>query len=309
MAAISTWSKTAADNNSSPPNGAPEGWAPSAVNNVIRENMAQVRTWYEDSEWTNYGDTPTQISTTKFSVPEDQTSNYLVNRRVKFFDGSTLYGVITESSLSTSVTNVTVSLDGGGLTASLTSMALSVLKPTSSAIPLGGVGAAEISSGAISDLADTVIAAGDYVMFGDTTDSNNLKKDTVQGILDLVATSAAYDMPFNAGFDAAGVKGNVAVQSYGFMVAGRSGTFSSESGYAETAPTDADLIIDITKNGTSIYSTPPEFAATSQTLTAGTIKSDGTEDFVKGDRIVFKITQIGSTLPGQGIQFTCVVEV
>jgi hypothetical protein len=122
------------------------------------------------------------------------------------------------------------------------------------------------------------------------------------------ATTEAYDMPFNAGFSSAGVKEDVAVQSYGFMVAGRTGSFTSETGYAETAPTDADLILDITKNGTSIYSTLPEFAATSQTLTAGVLKTDGTEDFVKGDRIVFKITQIGSTEPGEGIQFTCVAE-
>ena len=56
MAAISTWSTTAADNNSASPDGAPEGWAPSHVNNWGRETMAAVRTWYEDADgdgWTN----------------------------------------------------------------------------------------------------------------------------------------------------------------------------------------------------------------------------------------------------------------
>lgn len=41
---------------------------------------------------------------------------------------------------------------------------------------------------AISDQTDTVITASDYIIFGDATDTANLKKDTVQGILDLVVT-------------------------------------------------------------------------------------------------------------------------
>lgn len=43
MAEVHTWSGTAADNNSSPPDGAPEGMAPSAVNDVIREVMAAIK--------------------------------------------------------------------------------------------------------------------------------------------------------------------------------------------------------------------------------------------------------------------------
>jgi microcystin-dependent protein len=38
---------------------------------------------------------------------------------------------------------------------------------------------------AISNRTDTVITSSDYIIFGDATDSDNLKKDTVQGILDL----------------------------------------------------------------------------------------------------------------------------
>jgi len=38
---------------------------------------------------------------------------------------------------------------------------------------------------AISNRTDTVITASDTIIFGDATDTNNLKKDTVQGILDL----------------------------------------------------------------------------------------------------------------------------
>ena len=52
MADVSQWSTTAASNNSTPPNGAPEGMAPSTVNNVIRENMAANAKWYSDSDGT-----------------------------------------------------------------------------------------------------------------------------------------------------------------------------------------------------------------------------------------------------------------
>jgi len=52
MADVSQWSTTAASNNSASPNGAPEGMAPSGVNNVIRENMAALAKWYSDSDGT-----------------------------------------------------------------------------------------------------------------------------------------------------------------------------------------------------------------------------------------------------------------
>jgi hypothetical protein len=46
---VSSWSTVAASNNASPPNGAPEGMAPSAVNDTIRQIMADVRTFYDSA--------------------------------------------------------------------------------------------------------------------------------------------------------------------------------------------------------------------------------------------------------------------
>jgi hypothetical protein len=40
--AVTDYSRTPASNNSAPPNGAPEGWAPSAVNNTIRQIMTDI---------------------------------------------------------------------------------------------------------------------------------------------------------------------------------------------------------------------------------------------------------------------------
>ncbi len=49
-----------------------------------------------------------------------------------------------------------------------------------------GSGALTLDKTAISNKADTVITASDVILFGDATDTGNLKSDTVQGILDLI---------------------------------------------------------------------------------------------------------------------------
>lgn len=166
-----------------------------------------------------------------------------------------------------------------------------------------------ISNIDVADLADgtdgeliTWDAAGAPTTVGAGTSGQVLQSQGAGSVP--VFANQIYDIPFNAGFAADGTTEDVVVQTYGEMVVARSGSFTGEAGYADVAPTGADLILDIEKNGTSIYTTPPEFAATSQTLTAGTLKADGTEDFVSGDRITFKITQIGSTEPGEGVRFT-----
>jgi len=49
MAEIKDWNVAAASNNGTPPDGAPEGMAPSGVNDVIRENMAVLARWLGDT--------------------------------------------------------------------------------------------------------------------------------------------------------------------------------------------------------------------------------------------------------------------
>ena len=124
-----------------------------------------------------------------------------------------------------------------------------------------------------------------------------LTRTSGEALLDL-----PYDIAFIAGYDKDMVKEDVSVRTYGEMVMARTGEFIGEVGYADTAPTGAVLICDVMKNGTTIYaSTKPQFAASATTITAGVIT---TTTFVSGDRITFKITQIGSTEPGEGIRFT-----
>ena len=60
--------------------------------------------------------------------------------------------------------------------------------------------------------------------------------------------------------------------------------------------------MDIMKNGTTIYaSTKPLIAISANTHTVGVAT---TTALASGDRVTFKITQIGSTEPGEGVRFT-----
>ncbi|MCP4238671.1 MAG: hypothetical protein GY770_34730, partial [Aestuariibacter sp.] len=135
MSKISTWSNTAASNNSVSPDGFPEGMAPSGVNNSAREVMAAVRTQHEDAQWIDLGDTPTFTSTTTFTIPGDVTGTYDVNRRLKLTDSSTLYGTITVSAY-TSLTTITVVLDSGVLSASLSAVAAGIVSGTNKSTAL-----------------------------------------------------------------------------------------------------------------------------------------------------------------------------
>lgn len=124
MSDISEWDSTAANNNAVAPNGWPEGQAPSTVNDCGREVMAAVRRWYEDQEWRDFGDTPTHTGSTTFTLSGDLTATYEVGRRIRATDSSTLYGVITNSSHAGGTTTITVALDSGSLSASLSAVSL-----------------------------------------------------------------------------------------------------------------------------------------------------------------------------------------
>ena len=152
--------------------------------------------------------------------------------------------------------------------------------------------------------------AGDTLYY-DGTDYRKLSIGTAGQVLSTNAgatapewispTTVQYDQAFTAGFNSSIVKQDVAVQSYGKTIMARAGTFTGEVGYIETPAVGSALICDIEKNGVSIYSTKPQFNASAYTITAGVLS---TNSFAAGDRIVFKVTQIGSGTAGQGVCFS-----
>src|SRR5690606_39676868 len=49
MSNVSQWETSAPNNNAAPPDGAPEGMAANTVNDTMREMMAAVARWYQDT--------------------------------------------------------------------------------------------------------------------------------------------------------------------------------------------------------------------------------------------------------------------
>ena len=160
------------------------------------------------------------------------------------------------------------------------------------------------------DLADGAVTVN-KIPNGEITDvklASGITSSKLTG--DLPAISGAilkevvYDIAFVAGYDPEMVGEDiVAARKYGEMIMARTGKFDGELGYIDIVNTGAALVLDIEKNGTSIYSTKPQFAiggGVNQQMTAGTRITD---TFAAYDRITFKVISVGSTAAGRGVRF------
>ena len=142
MAGIKDYSLTAANNTTIGSINTAEGMLPSNINNCFRGLGAELREWYNDSQWVIYGDgdngfTITYASATSFTVSSvDVTSVYHVSRRVKAVGSSTgtIYGTISATTFSTNTT-VTVVWDSGSLSNEAITIYLAILTKTGDSIP------------------------------------------------------------------------------------------------------------------------------------------------------------------------------
>lgn len=78
--------------------------------------------------------------------------------------------------------------------------------------------------------------------------------------------------------------------------------------YLKTGPTGADLIVDINKNGTSIWNaTPANRLTVSAGNTEGTQTSFDTTSLAEGDTLTIDVDQVGSTVAGADllVQLRC----
>ena len=80
---------------------------------------------FGNDAWVSFANTPTQTSSTTFTLVGDQTSTFQVGRRVKLEDTVDLFGAII-TSVFTSLTTVTVTLDTGSLTGSLVAVSVGI---------------------------------------------------------------------------------------------------------------------------------------------------------------------------------------
>ena len=142
MAGIKDYSLTAANNTTIGSINTAEGMLPSNINNCFRGLGAELREWYNDSQWVIYGDgdngfTITYASATSFTVSGvDVTSFYHVGRRVKAVGSATgtIYGTIATTTFSTNTT-VTVTWDSGSLSNEAITIYLAILTKTGDSIP------------------------------------------------------------------------------------------------------------------------------------------------------------------------------
>ncbi len=118
MAGIKDYSPVAASNTAL----FPEGMAPSAVNDGMRQVQADLRDWYNDAQWVAFGDgdgaaAVAYASGTSFTVNGvDVAAQYHAGRRVKAVGAltGTIHGMIASSGFSTNTT-VNVAWDSGAL--------------------------------------------------------------------------------------------------------------------------------------------------------------------------------------------------
>ena len=142
MAGIKDYSTTAANNTTIGSINTAEGMLPSNINNCFRGLGAEIREWYNDSQWVIYGDgdngfTITYASATSFTVSSvDVTSFYHVGRRVKAVGSATgtIYGTIATTTFSTNTT-VTVTWDSGSLSNETITVYVAALSKTNDSIP------------------------------------------------------------------------------------------------------------------------------------------------------------------------------
>jgi len=109
---VSNYSTTSSNNTSINSISIAEGMPPSNVNNAIRNELSDIRTYLNDKEWFIVGDrdgscTFSRASSTSVTVASTNvTSDYHAKRRVKIVGSNTgtIYGIVASSSFSTNTT-------------------------------------------------------------------------------------------------------------------------------------------------------------------------------------------------------------
>lgn len=206
--------------------------------------------------------------------------------------------------IDTSAGAITVTLPDGGATSDGFRIALGKTSADNNPIIVNRSGTDTINGGTSWQFS---VAHGQSVIALDTTPAPDVWFAAGVGLVapigvaEIHDNAKPYDIAFVAGFGNLMAAEDIAVQTYGELVVPRSLTITGETGYLDVASVGQSVRLDIEKNGVSIYTTLPEFLAASNALSAGVL---ATTSFVTGDRLTFKITQIGTTTSGQGARFT-----
>ena len=179
MAGIKDYSSTASNNTSVGGVSIAEGMLPSNINNAFRAVTADIREWYNDSQWVIYGDgdgsfTAAYASGTSFTINgSNVTGVYHADRRIKAVGSSTgtIYGTIASSSFSSNTT-VNVTWDSGSLSSETLTIYVGALSKSNTSLP-----AKVVDSG---NLADNAVTTAKIT-------NANVTADKLAGTLDISA--------------------------------------------------------------------------------------------------------------------------
>ncbi len=203
MAGIKDYSTTAANNTTIGSINTAEGMLPSNINNCFRGLGAEIREWYNDSQWVIYGDgdngfTITYASATSFTVAGvDVTSFYHVGRRVKAIASTpgTIFGTISATTFSTNTT-VTVTWDSGSLANEAVVIYVAALSKTNDSIPELVITNAKVAAAAAIDatkIGGGLVSNTEFAFLDGVTSAIqtqlNAKQATITGAATTVVTS------------------------------------------------------------------------------------------------------------------------
>ena len=177
MAGIKDYSSTASNNTSVGGVSIAEGMLPSNINNAFRAVTADIREWYNDSQWVIYGDgdgsfTAAYASATSFTINGvNVTGFYHADRRIKAVGSSTgtIYGTIASSSFSSNTT-VNVTWDSGSLSSETLTIYVGALSKSNTSLP-----AKVVDTG---NLADNAVTTAKIT-------NSNVTADKLAGTLDI----------------------------------------------------------------------------------------------------------------------------
>ena len=177
MAGIKDYSSTASNNTSVGGVSIAEGMLPSNINNAFRAVTADIREWYNDSQWVIYGDgdgsfTAAYASATSFTINGvNVTGFYHADRRIKAVGSSTgtIYGTIASSSFSSNTT-VNVTWDSGSLSNETLTIYVGALSKSNTSLP-----AKVVDTG---NLADNAVTTAKIT-------NSNVTADKLAGTLDI----------------------------------------------------------------------------------------------------------------------------
>jgi hypothetical protein len=190
MAGIKDYSTTNLNNTSLNGISVAEGMLPSNLNNAIRALMVNTRSWYNDSQWVEYGDgdgayTAAYASATSFTIAGvDVTPIYHEGRRIKLTATTpgTIYGTISSSTFSTDTT-INVTWDSGSLSnEAISNVYIGALSKTNNSIPTGVIATATLADGSVTTIKIAADAVTGAKIADDSIDSEHYVDDSIDTV-------------------------------------------------------------------------------------------------------------------------------